>query len=95
VPEALYAMAVIYEEKKGEYAKAVSTYRKILEEHPDHDTAPGAAYHRALLLRRDLGKLEEAQKAYEELLKRYPTAAVASSAKAELDSVRRELQKMR
>jgi outer membrane assembly lipoprotein YfiO len=86
VPEALYAMGVVYQ-KKRDFPKAVATYKKLVEEYPDHPTASGAAYLRALLLRRDVRDLDSARIAYEELLKRYPNAPMIPSARTELDSL--------
>jgi TolA-binding protein len=87
VPEALYAMGVIYEKKK-DFTKAAAAFKRLAEEHPDHPTASSAAYIRAFLLSSELKDPDGARKAYEEFLKRYPNALMATSAKAELDSLK-------
>ncbi len=94
VPEALYAMGLIYQTKK-DFTKAVATFRRLGEEYPDHATASSATYIRAMLLSRELKDPDEALKAFEELLRRYPDSPTVSSAKAEMDSLRNMTRKSR
>jgi TolA-binding protein len=88
-PEALYAMAVIYANKKKEYSKAESVYTKLAMDYPDHATAPSAAYQRALIFAQHLKKPDSAIVAYEYFLKRYPTTLSASAAQSELNELRK------
>ncbi|MBM4162125.1 MAG: tetratricopeptide repeat protein [Ignavibacteria bacterium] len=92
-PEALYAMGLIYQDHKRDFVKADTVFKRLVDSYPDDPTASGAAYLRAVLLWRDLKRPNEAQKAYEEFLKRYPNAAMASSGRAELDSLMMEGRK--
>lgn len=89
VPEALYAMAVIYANKKKEYAKAESVYTKLAMNYPDDATAASAAYQRARILAQHLKKPDSAIVAYEYCLKRYPTAISASAAQTELNELKK------
>jgi len=67
----LYAIAVIYANKKKEYAKAESVYTKLAMSFPDDATAASAAYQRARILAQHLKKPDSAIVAYEYCLKRY------------------------
>ncbi len=89
VPEALYAMAVIYSNKKKEYAKAESVYTKLAMEYPDDPTAASAAYQRARIFAQHLKKPDSAIAAYEYCLKRYPNAIPASAARTELSELKK------
>lgn len=86
-PEALYAMGLIYQDNKKNFAKADTVFKKLVDSYPDDPTASGAAYLRAVLLWRDLKRPDDARKAYEDFLERYPHAAMANSARIELDSL--------
>jgi TolA-binding protein len=87
VPEALYAMGVIYRNKKKEYRKAESLYTMLVADFPDDPTAQSAAYQRARIFVEDLHQPDSARKAYELFLQRYPDAVSAPSARSELDSL--------
>lgn len=89
VPEALYAMGVIYSNKKKEYTKAESVYTKLAMDYPDDPTAASAAYQRARIFAQHLKKPDSAIAAYEYCLKRYPNAVSASAAQAELSELRK------
>jgi TolA-binding protein len=89
VPEALYAMGVIYSNKKKEYAKAESIYTRLALGYPDDPTAASAAYQRARIFAQHLKKPDSAIAAYEYCLKRYPGAMSASAAQTELDELKK------
>jgi TolA-binding protein len=94
VPEALYAMGLIYQTKK-DFTKAVATFKRLGEEYPDHATASSATYIRGMLLSRELKDPDGALKAFEELLRRYPDSPTVSSAKSEMDSLQNMTRKTR
>ncbi|HTY37936.1 MAG TPA: tetratricopeptide repeat protein [Bacteroidota bacterium] len=87
MPEALYAMAIIYQNEKKEFARAESLYTKLAMEYPGEATAQGASYQRARILAWNLHKPDSARVAYQLFLQRYPDVYAASSAKQELDSL--------
>jgi TolA-binding protein len=91
VPEALYAMGVIYRNKKKEYKKAESLYTILVADFPEDPTAQGAAYQRARIFVEDLHQPDSARTAYELFLRRYPNAMSAPSARSELDSLKKTL----
>lgn len=91
VPEALYAMGVIYRNKKKEYKKAESLYTILVADFPDDPTAQSAAYQRARIFLEDLHQPDSARRAYELFLQRYPDAMSAPSARSELDSLTKTL----
>jgi TolA-binding protein len=90
IPEALFAMGSIYLNDKKEYAKAESLYTKLTLTYPGHPTAQAAAYQRARILAEHLHKPDSAIAAYELFLLRYPGSLPASSAKSELEELRRK-----
>ena len=87
MPEVLYAMGVIYQNRKKEYGKAESLYTILAMNFPGEATAQGAAYQRARLLAWNLHRPDSARAAYELFLQRYPDVMAASSARQELDSL--------
>ena len=93
MPEVLYAMGIIYQNEMKEYRKAESLYTKIVMNFPTDATAQGAAYQRARILAWNLHKPDSAIAAYELFLQRYPDILAASSARQELDSVKKSLTK--
>ena len=93
MPEVLYAMGIIYQNEKKEYRTAESLYTKIVMNFPTDATAQGAAYQRARILAWNLHKPDSAIVAYELFLQRYPDILAASSAREELDSLKKSLTK--
>jgi len=90
VPEALFAMGVIYLNSKKEYVKAESVYTKLVMDFPDHPTAQGAAYQRARIFVEHLHKPDSAIAAYELFLQRYPNSLPSSSAMSELADLKKK-----
>jgi TolA-binding protein len=95
VPEALYAMGVIYQDTKKEYKTAESLYTKLVWNFPADPTAMSAAYQRARILAWNLHQPDSAIAAYEFFLRRYPDAMTVSSARQELDSLKTTLSRTR
>jgi TolA-binding protein len=89
VPEALFAMGVIYLNNQKEYVKAESVYTKLVMDFPEHPTAEGAAYQRARIFVEHLHKPDSAIAAYELFLQRYPNSIPASSARSELADLKK------
>ena len=92
MPEILYALGLIYQNEKKEYSKAESVYTKLATDFPNEPTAQGASYQRARILAWNLHKPDSAIAAYESFLQRYPGIFTASSARQELDSLRKTLK---
>lgn len=93
MPEVLYAMGTIYQNEKKEYRKAESLYTKLVMNFPAEPTAQGAAYQRARILAWNLHQPDSATAAYELFLQRFPDVLAASSARQELDSLKKSLAK--
>lgn len=91
VPEALYAMGVIYQDTKKEYKAAESLYTKLVLNFPGDPTAMSAAYQRARILAWNMHQPDSAKAAYEFFLQRYPDAMTVPSAQQELDSLKTTL----
>jgi N-acetylmuramoyl-L-alanine amidase len=77
VPESLLAVAELYTEMGGRfgrsyYQSAVDSYQFLLREYPKHKSCQDAMLRAAKLQRDQLADLTEAQKTYEEFVKRYP-----------------------
>jgi TolA-binding protein len=90
VPEALFAMGAVYVNNMKQYAKAESVYTKLAMDFPAHPTAQGAAYQRARIFVEHLHKPDSAIAAYELFLQRYPNSVPASSAKSELEELKKK-----
>jgi len=92
VPEALYALGIVYQRKK-DFRNAVTTFKRVVDGYPDNPTASGAAYLRAMLLNEELKDTSAARSAYEVFLKRYPNAPMAGSARIELANLLKSTNK--
>ncbi len=92
VPEALYAMGIIYQNEKKDYRKAESLYTKLVMDFPTDPTSQVAAYQRARIFFGNLHLSDSAEAAYELFLTRYPDAVSAPSARMELDSLKKTLK---
>ena len=93
MPEVLYAMGIIYQNEKKEFRKAESLYTKLVMNFPTDPTSQGAAYQRARILAWNLHQTDSAMAAYELFLQRYPDILAASSARQELDSLKKSVAK--
>jgi TolA-binding protein len=74
------------------YAKAIEGYRKVLDEFPDGDLAPKAAYAIGYVYDVHLGDAEKAKEAYELVLNRYPETQQAQYAREALERIAAERQ---
>ena len=83
-PEALYALATIYQNDKHDPGKALEYYQRVVNQYPDHATSPNSLFMIGYLYHNDLKQLPEAKHAYEEFLKKYPNDPMAQSAQFEL-----------
>jgi TolA-binding protein len=95
MPEVWYAMGIIYQNEKKEFRKAESLYTKLVMDFPTDPTSQGAAYQRARILAWNLHKPDSGIAAYELFLQRYPDILAASSARQELDSLKKSLAKVK
>jgi len=84
VPDALYAIGSICQDKRRDIYKAIRCYRRIVEEYPTHPTASGAQFLIGFLYNNELKNYDSAKIAYEQFLKMYPDNPMAPSAKFEL-----------
>ena len=74
------------------YTKALEGYRKILDEYPDVDLAPKAAYAIGYVYEVHLGDIDRAREAYEYVLNRYPDTQQAEYARQVLERLAAERQ---
>lgn len=84
VPDALYAIGSICQDKKPDIYKAIRSYRRIVQDYPTHPTASGAQFLIGFLYNNELKNYDSAKIAYEEFLKLYPDNPMVPSAKFEL-----------
>lgn len=87
VPDALFAIGSICQDKRRDINKAIRCYRRIVLEYPAHPTASGAQFLIGFLYNNELKNLDSAKLAYEEFLKMYPDNPMAPSAKFELENL--------
>lgn len=85
VPEALYAMGTLYQDRKKDFPKAIALYERIATEYPTHATAPNAMFLVGFLTNNELKNADAAKAAYEKFLATYPDNQLATSAKFELE----------
>lgn len=73
--------------ERESYLKAVEYYKKVYEDYPDLEEAPGALFMCGFLQANVLHDLTTAEKTYKLFLEKYPNDELAASAKSELDNL--------
>jgi tol-pal system protein YbgF len=71
----------------GDYANAISHYRRVSQQYGDQNKAPDAVYKLALAYVKS-GDLALARQTFQEVIARYPYSTPAASAKAELERIK-------
>jgi TolA-binding protein len=91
-PEALYQIAVLYQNKLvknlSEYEslnKAAGLYKDVYNKYPESKRAPSSLFMSAFIQANDLKKFEEATSGYKLFLQKYPNHELSSSAREELN----------
>ncbi|OGU31586.1 MAG: hypothetical protein A2X67_00835 [Ignavibacteria bacterium GWA2_55_11] len=90
VPEALYALGSLFQDRKKDFPKAIEMYKKIGEQYPDHATASNALFMVGFINNNELKNVDAARAAYEEFLKKYPSSPLVESARFELANLGKE-----
>ncbi len=86
-PEALYAIATIYQNHTQSYSQAIQTFSQFVEKYPDHPLAPSASFLIGFIYNNDLKNIDSARIAYEQFLKSYPNSQLVMSAQFELETL--------
>lgn len=93
-PEALAQLAIIYQNRLDKNLSPLESaeksqfyFRTIYDKYPENKLAPKALFMSAFILANDLKKYDEATKAYNLFLEKYPEHQLASSAKQELEYI--------
>jgi len=68
----------------------VDAYRQVVENYPDSDVTPQAAFMVGFIQSEELKDYDAAQKSFQTLLARYPKSELAASARWMLDHMRSE-----
>jgi tol-pal system protein YbgF len=71
----------------GDFANAISHYRRVSQQYGDQNKAPDAVYKLALAYAKT-GDLALARQTFQEVITRYPYSTSAASAKAELERIK-------
>ena len=74
----------------GAPAARIEAYRKLIEEHPDSDVSPQAAFMIGFIQSEEVKDYPSAEKSFREVLQRYPKSELAASARWMLDHMRSE-----
>lgn len=74
----------------GSPAARIDAYRKVVEEYPDSDVSPQAAFMVGFIQSEELKDYDAATKSFQSLLSRYPKSELAVSARWMLDHMRSE-----
>ncbi len=92
-PLALGAVAELYQEmgrrfsNDGYFFSSIEAYQFLLAEYPQHSLCRGALFSIGEIYRSDLENPEEARKAFQQLLEKYPKSAKASEAQEKLEEI--------
>lgn len=73
--------------KEESMLKAVEHYKIVYSEYPEMTEAPGALFMVGFIQANELNRFEEARKAYDLFLQKYPEHELAVSAKTELETL--------
>jgi len=87
-PEYLFKSAEIYRSLK-QYQKAVMTYQNIYSGYPNFEKTPHSLFLMGFSYENDLKNLEEAKKAYESFLSKYPKHELAKDVSFSLQNLGR------
>lgn len=68
-------------------AFALKKYNQLINNYPDYGNMEKALYHKAVILDLDLRKKEQAVKAYQELMDRYPESIYIDDAQNRIDNI--------
>ena len=74
----------------GPAAERIEGYRKLIQEYPDSDVSPQAAFMVGFIQSEELKDYEAAEKSFRDLLARYPKSELAASARWMLEHMRSE-----
>jgi len=74
----------------GPPAERIEAYRRLVEEYPDSDVSPQAAFMVGFIQSEELKDYEAAEKSFRALLQRYPKSELAASARWMLEHMRSE-----
>lgn len=94
VPDAYYALGVLYQDQQKDFVKAVQMYTKLYENYPDSPTASNALFMTGFLQHNELKDLEAARKTYEVFLQKYPESPLSASARFELENLGKDPSEM-
>ncbi len=87
LPDAYYALGVLYQDQRKDFTKAIDMYTKLYESYPESPTASNALFMVGFLQHNELKDLEAARKTYGTFLERYPDSPLVASARFELDNL--------
>lgn len=73
--------------EKESYLKAIEYYKKVYEDYPTLEEAPGALFMSGFLQANEIKDYTAAEKTYKLFLEKYPDHELAASAKSELDNL--------
>lgn len=93
-PKALSQLAILFQTHidpkltpEQSFEKAQKYFLQVYEKYPDSEEAPKSLFMSAFILANDLKKYDEATKAFNLFLEKYPSDPLAVSAKQELDNM--------
>ncbi len=93
-PKALIQIATIYQNKMDKSISALESadkaqfyFRSVYEKYPEYPDAAKALFMSAFILANELNKYDEATKAYNLFLEKFPNHELASYAKQELEFI--------
>jgi len=89
--EVLYKLALLYQNKKQDFAKAVACHTRLREKYSQSRYVPQAHFMSAFIYANDLKDLDKARQEYNSFLQAYPQHELAPSVKWELDHLGQDI----
>jgi len=94
LPDAYYALGVLYQDQKNDFPKAIDMYTTLYETYPDSPTAANALFMKSFIQHNELKDLDAARKNYELFLQEYPSSPLVESARFELANLGKDPSEM-
>ena len=94
LPDAYYALGVIYQDQKKDFTKAIGLYTTLVETYPESPTASNALFMTGFLQHNELKDIDAARATYTQFLERFPDSPLAESARFELANLGKDPSEM-
>ena len=94
LPDAYYALGVMYQDQKKDFGKAIGLYTELVETYPESPMSSNALFMTGFLQHNELKDIEAARATYTLFLERFPDNPLAASATFELANLGKDPSEM-